>query len=127
MSEQARTVTPRIPWNERLEPDPRIAGGVFGMALLIKQRAPEVADVVPDNGAPYGDAWLSPEGGGSVCPVPPVTCALIARQVVVEAARRIEVAGEVAPAYLPGHNVPGRDEHNHTLESRYAGRIRQTA
>lgn len=37
-----------------------------------------------------------------------------------------EAAGEVAPVYLSA-NVPGGDEHNHALESRYAGRIRRTA
>jgi uncharacterized phosphosugar-binding protein len=45
---------------------------------------------------------------------------------VAEVVRRIEAAGQVPPIYLPA-NVPGGDEHNHTLESRYAGRIRRTA
>lgn len=128
-----------------------INGGVVEMALLIKQRghrliaitsvehtlrvAPrhpsgqrlaDVADVVLDNGAPYGDALLSLESGGAVCPVSSVTNALIAQLVVAEVVRRIEAAGEVAPVYLSA-NVPGGDEHNHALESRYAGRIRRTA
>jgi len=128
-----------------------INGGVVEMALLIKQRghrliaitsvehtmrvAPrhpsgkrlaDVADVVLDNGAPYGDALLSLESGGAVCPVSSVTNALIAQLVVAEVVRRIEAAGEVAPVYLSA-NVPGGDEHNHTLESRYAGRVRRTA
>ena len=128
-----------------------INGGVVEMALLIKQRghaliaitsaehtvrvAPrhpsgkrlaEIADVVLDNGAPYGDALLSLRGGGMVCPVSSVTNALIAQLVVAEVVRRIEAAGEVAPVYLSA-NVPGGDEHNHTLESRYAGRVRRTA
>jgi uncharacterized phosphosugar-binding protein len=128
-----------------------INGGVVEMALLIKQRghhliaitsaehtirvAPrhpsgkrlaEVADVVLDNGAPYGDALLSLRGGGAVCPVSSVTNALITQLLVAEVVRRIEAAGEVAPVYLSA-NVPGGDEHNHTLESRYAGRVRRTA
>jgi uncharacterized phosphosugar-binding protein len=128
-----------------------INGGVVEMALLIKQRghhliaitsaehtirvAPrhpsgkrlaEVADVVLDNGAPYGDALLSLRSGGAVCPVSSVTNALIAQLLVAEVVRRIEAAGEVAPVYLSA-NVPGGDEHNHTLESRYAGRVRRTA
>lgn len=128
-----------------------INGGVVEMALLIKQRrhpliaitsaqhtvrvAPrhpsgqrlaDIADVVLDNGAPYGDALLPLPGGGTVCPVSSVTNALLAQLVVAEVVRRIEAAGEVAPVYLSA-NVPGGDEHNHTLESRYAGRVRRTA
>jgi len=34
-------------------------------------------------------------------------------------------AGETPPVYLSA-NVPGGDEHNSTLEARYAGRIRRT-
>jgi uncharacterized phosphosugar-binding protein len=128
-----------------------INGGVVEMALLIKQRGhqliaitsaehtaavtprhpsgkrlAEVADVVLDNGAPYGDALLSLRSGGAVCPVSSVTNALLAQLVVAEVVRRIEAAGEVAPVYLSA-NVPGGDEHNDTLESRYAGRVRRTA
>ena len=40
--------------------------------------------------------------------------------------RRMEAAGQVVPIYRSA-SVPGGDEHNHTLESRYAGRIRRTA
>jgi uncharacterized phosphosugar-binding protein len=128
-----------------------INGVVVEMALLVKQRghhliaitsvehtarvAPrhpsgkrlaEVADVVLDNGAPYGDALLSLSSGGAVCPVSSVTNALLAQLLVAEVVRRIEAAGEVAPIYRSA-NVPGGDEHNTTLESRYAGRIRRTA
>lgn len=128
-----------------------INGGVVEMALLIKQRGhhliaitsaqhtvrvsprhpsgkrlADIADVVLDNGAPYGDALLPLAGGGTVCPVSSVTNALIAQLLVAEIVRRIEAAGEVAPVYLSA-NVPGGDEHNHTLESRYAGRVRRTA
>ncbi|GAA0723703.1 SIS domain-containing protein [Dactylosporangium roseum] len=128
-----------------------INGGIVEMALLIEQRghkliaitsvehtervAPrhpsgrrlaDVADVVLDNGAPYGDALLSLDSGGAVCPVSSVTGALIAQRVIAEVVRRIEAAGEVAPVYLSA-NVPGGDEYNNTLESRYAGRVRRTA
>ena len=90
------------------------------------KRLAEVADVVLDNGAPYGDALLSLSSGGAVCPVSSVTNALLAQLLVAEVVRRIEAAGEVAPIYRSA-NVPGGDEHNTTLESRYAGRIRRTA
>ena len=36
----------------------------------------DIADVVLDNGAPYGDAMLSLDGGGAVCAVSSVTTAL---------------------------------------------------
>src|SRR6266545_4896962 len=90
------------------------------------RRLVDIADVVLDNGAPYGDALLPLPGGGSVCAVSSVTNALLAQLVVAEVVRRIEAAGQVPPIYLSA-NVPGGDEHNHTLESRYAGRIRRTA
>ena len=84
------------------------------------------ADVVLDNGAPYGDALLAaarrrhglrgvvhhrrpagPAGGGRGRP---------------PAGR----GGQAPPVYLSA-NIPGGDEHNRILEARYAGRIRRTA
>ena len=90
------------------------------------RRLADIADVVLDNGAPYGDALLPLASGGSVCAVSSVTNALLAQLMVAEVVRRMEAAGQVPPIYLSA-NVPGGDEHNHTLESRYAGRIRRTA
>jgi uncharacterized phosphosugar-binding protein len=103
------------------------------------RRLADLADVVLDNGAPYGDALLPLEGGGAamglpdgthsparVCAVSSVTAALLAQLLTAEVVRRFHLAGEVAPIYLSA-NVPGGDEHNHALESRYAGRIRRTA
>jgi uncharacterized phosphosugar-binding protein len=129
----------------------RINGGAVGVARLIRQRGhrliaitsvehtlrvtpghpsgqrlADLADVVPDNGAPYGDVLPPLESGGAVCRVSSVTDALSAQPVVAEVVRRTEAAGEVAPVYLSA-NVPGGDEHNHAIESRYAGRIRRTA
>ncbi|MGC9665673.1 sugar isomerase domain-containing protein [Planosporangium sp. 12N6] len=128
-----------------------INGCVVELALLVKQRGhaliaitstehtarvsprhpsgrrlADIADVVLDNGAPYGDALLPLPGGGSVCAVSSVTNALLAQLMVAEVVRRMEAAGQVPPIYLSA-NVPGGDEHNVTLESRYAGRIRRTA
>jgi uncharacterized phosphosugar-binding protein len=130
---------------------PGINGGVTEMALLVKQRGDrpiattsvehtlrmaarhpsgqrlaDLADVALDNGAPYGDVLLSLKSGGAVCPFSSVTSALIAQLVVAEVERRIEAVDEVAPSYLSA-NVPGGDEHNNAIESRYAGRIRRTA
>jgi uncharacterized phosphosugar-binding protein len=128
-----------------------INGCVVELALLVKQRGhhliaitstehtarvsprhpsgrrlADIADVVLDNGAPYGDALLPLPGGGSVCAVSSVTNALLAQLVVAEVVRRMEAAGQAPPIYRSA-NVPGGDEHNITLESRYAGRIRRTA
>jgi len=84
------------------------------------------ADVALDNGAPYGDAVLPLPGGGTVCAVSSITGALVAQLIGAEVVRRLTEAGETPPVYLSA-NVPGGDEHNSTLEARYAGRIRRTA
>ena len=84
------------------------------------------ADVVLDNGAPYGDSVLDLPGGGKVCAVSSITAALLAQMLVAEVVRRLTDAGETPPVYLSA-NIPGGDDHNHALEARYAGRIRRTA
>jgi uncharacterized phosphosugar-binding protein len=89
-------------------------------------RLAEIADVVLDNGAPYGDALLPLPGGGTVGAVSTITAALLGQSLVIEVVRQLQAAGEVPPIYLSA-SVPGGDEHNQTLESRYAGRIRRGA
>ncbi|MEU1886518.1 SIS domain-containing protein [Micromonospora rifamycinica] len=89
-------------------------------------RLADLADVVLDNGAPYGDALLPLEGGGAVCATSSVTSALLAQVLTAEVVRRFHQVGEVPPIYLSA-NVPGGDAHNLALESRYAGRLRRTA
>jgi len=85
------------------------------------------ADVVLDNGAPYGDAVLDlPGGGGKACAVSSITAAMLAQMLQAEVIRRLLADGETPPIYL-STNTPGADEHNTTLEQRYAGRIRRTA
>ncbi|MGI8985833.1 MAG: sugar isomerase domain-containing protein [Nocardioidaceae bacterium] len=84
------------------------------------------ADVVLDNGAPYGDAVLDLPGGGKVCAVSSITAALLAQLLAAEVVRRLVAADETPPVYLSA-NIPGGDEHNNVLEQRYAGRIRRTA
>jgi uncharacterized phosphosugar-binding protein len=86
----------------------------------------DLADVVLDNGAPYGDAALPLPGGGAVGAVSSITAALLAQQIVVEVVRRLVEAGETPPVYLSA-NIPGGYEYNATLEERYAGRIRRGA
>ncbi|GAB3158839.1 sugar isomerase domain-containing protein [Micromonospora sonneratiae] len=86
----------------------------------------ELADVVLDNGAPYGDATLPLPGGGAVGAVSSITAALLAQQIVVEVVARLVDAGETPPVYLSA-NIPAGDAHNNALEAQYAGRIRRGA
>ena len=86
----------------------------------------DLADVVLDNHAPYGDAVLPLPGGGATGAVSTITSALLAQLVVTQAVRNLLEAGEVPPVYLSA-NVPEGDEHNLALEARYAGRIRRGA
>lgn len=86
----------------------------------------DLADVVLDNGAPYGDAVLPLPDGGSVGAVSSITAALLAQLIVTEVVATMVAAGEEPPVYLSA-NVPGGDDHNKILEARYAGRIRRTA
>ncbi|MEV4287239.1 SIS domain-containing protein [Nonomuraea bangladeshensis] len=86
----------------------------------------DLADVVLDNGAPYGDAILDLPGGGSYGAVSTITSALLAQLVVAEAVDELVALGETPPVYL-SVNVTGGDEHNKALESRYQGRIRRGA
>lgn len=86
----------------------------------------DFADVVLDNGAPYGDATLPLPGGGAVGAVSSITAALLAQQMVVEVVGRLVAAGETPPVYLSA-NIRGGDAHNQALEARYAGRIRRGA
>jgi uncharacterized phosphosugar-binding protein len=126
-----------------------VNGSVVGMALLAKEkghdviavtslehtaqvqpkhpsglRLSEVADVVIDNLAPYGDATLDMPGGVSVGSVSSITSAFIAQLLTIGVAERMNGDGRVPPLYVSA-NVPGGDEHNHALEKKYEGRIRR--
>ncbi|TDD65682.1 sugar isomerase domain-containing protein [Jiangella aurantiaca] len=84
----------------------------------------DLADVVLDNGGPFGDAVLPLPGGGAVCAVSSITAALLAQLLTAEVVRRLLAAGDTPPVYLSA-NVPGGDIHNDGLLQRYAGRIRR--
>ena len=113
------------------------------MAVPLKhpsgQRLSDVADVVIDNLAPYGDATLTLSGssgargvrGGSspladntvpVGAVSSLTAAYIAQLLTIGVSERIAADGRRPPLYLSA-NIPGGDEHNSALEQLYAGRI----
>ena len=87
-------------------------------------RLSEVADVVIDNLAPYGDATLDLQGGVAVGSVSSITSAFIAQLLTIGVAERMSGAGRPPPLYLSA-NIPGGDEHNHALEEKYEGRIRR--
>jgi uncharacterized phosphosugar-binding protein len=84
----------------------------------------DLADVVLDNRAPYGDAVLPLPGGGAVAAVSTITSVLLAQLVVTRAVTELLAAGQTPPVYLSA-NVPEGDAHNLALEARYAGRIRR--
>ncbi len=126
-----------------------VNGSVVGLALLAKERGhdviavtslqhtaqvqpkhpsgrrlSEVADVVIDNLAPYGDATLALPGGVAVGSVSSITSAFIAQLLTIGVAERMNVNGRMPPLYLSA-NIPGGDEHNSALEMKYEGRIRR--
>jgi uncharacterized phosphosugar-binding protein len=126
-----------------------VNGSVVGMALLAKERGhdviavtslqhtaevrpkhpsglrlSEVADVVIDNLAPYGDATLALPGGVAVGSVSSITSAYIAQLLTIGVAERMSGDGRLPPLYLSA-NIPGGDEHNHALEKKYEGRIQR--
>ena len=84
----------------------------------------EVADIVLDNGAPYGDAVLPLPGGGAACGLSSITAALLAQMMVAETLSRLVERGVTPPVYLSA-NIPEGDAHNDALEARYAGRLRR--
>jgi uncharacterized phosphosugar-binding protein len=90
------------------------------------RRLSEIADVVIDNRAPYGDTTIELPGGIGVGAVSSLTAAFIAQLITIGAAARIAALGETPPIYLSA-NIPGGDDHNHALEARYGDRIRRTA
>lgn len=128
-----------------------VNGSIVGMALLAKEhghrviavtslehtarvtpkhpsgkRLSEVADVVIDNLAPYGDTTLELDGDIGVGAVSSMTAAFIAQLLTIGVAERIAAAGSVPPIYISA-NVPGGDDHNHRLEDRYGDRLRRHA
>ncbi|MDQ2755571.1 MAG: sugar isomerase domain-containing protein, partial [Actinomycetota bacterium] len=60
----------------------------------------EVADVVLDNGAPYGDAVLPLPGGGAACGVSSITAALLAQMVVADAIAALLAASPFAADHV---------------------------
>lgn len=89
------------------------------------KRLSEIADVVLDNRAPYGDTTIQVGEGIGVGAVSSLTAAYIAQLLTIGAAERIAADGTTPPVYISA-NIPGGDEHNHALEARYGTRIKRT-
>lgn len=90
------------------------------------KRLSEVADIVIDNLAPYGDATLEVADGVGAGAISSITAAFIAQLLTLGVARTIAARGETPPMYISA-NIPGGDDHNSVLEDRYRGRIRRGA
>lgn len=90
------------------------------------KRLSEIADVVIDNKAPYGDTTLELAGGVGIGAISSITAAFIAQLLTIGVAERIAATGEIPPVYISA-NTPGGDEHNEALEQLYRGRIRRSA
>lgn len=90
------------------------------------KRLSEVADIVIDNLAPFGDSTMQLEGGIGVGAVSSITAAFIAQRITIGVAETIRQRGKKPPVYLSA-NIPGGDEHNRALEDLYGDRIRREA
>lgn len=90
------------------------------------KRLSEIADVVIDNLAPFGDTTLTVGDDIGVGAVSSLTAAFIAQLLTIGVAERLAAAGTVPPIYLSA-NIPAGDEHNHELEARYGDRLRRHA
>jgi uncharacterized phosphosugar-binding protein len=86
----------------------------------------EIADVVLDNGAPYGDGVLPLPDGGTVCAVSSIGNTVLAQMLVAEVTRRLLEMGTEVPIYV-SMNIAEGDSHNDVWEARYQGRIRRSA
>lgn len=83
----------------------------------------EVADIVIDNGAIFGDAEMALPGGAAIVPVSAVTANLIAEMISAEVSRTF-IEREEMPPVLISANIPGGDEHNDAIRARYGDRLR---
>jgi uncharacterized phosphosugar-binding protein len=90
------------------------------------KRLSEVADIVIDNLAPFGDSTLQLEDGTGIGAVSSITAAFIAQRITIGVAETMRQRGKTPPVYISA-NIPGGDEHNRALEDLYGDRIRREA
>jgi len=82
-----------------------------------------LADIVIDNGAPYGDAAVPLPGDGAFGPLSGLTGVLAANLLVAEVVGRQLAAGR-SPAVFQSANTPGGYERNAAILLQYGGRVR---
>lgn len=90
------------------------------------KRLSEVADIVIDNLAPFGDSTMQLEDGTGIGAVSSLTAAFIAQRITIGVAEAMRLRGKTPPVYISA-NIPGGDEHNNALENLYGERIRREA
>ncbi len=90
------------------------------------RRLSEIADVVIDNLAPYGDATQEVAPGLKIGAVSSLTAAYIAQVLTIGVVQRLAAQDYPPPVYLSA-NIPGGDAHNDVLEARYGKRISRNA
>ena len=87
----------------------------------------EVADLAIDNGGEAGDGALAFPGlAAKVGPTSLIAGAFIINSIVCSVVEQFVLKGLVPPVYLSA-NLPGGDEHNRQLETKYTGRIKLLA
>lgn len=90
------------------------------------KRLSEVADVVIDNRAPYGDTTIGLGEVAKVGAVSSITAAFIAQLLTIGVADRLAADGATPPVYISA-NIPEGDAHNNALEARFGNRIKRGA
>lgn len=90
------------------------------------KRLADIADIVIDNRAPYGDATLQVTASTRVGAVSSITAAFIAQLLTIGVASRLAADGSTPPVYLSA-NIPEGDAHNSALEARFGNRIKRGA
>ncbi|MEO7125607.1 MAG: SIS domain-containing protein [Nakamurella sp.] len=90
------------------------------------KRLSEVANIVIDNRAPYGDTTIELGSAAKVGAVSSITAAFIAQLLTIGIADRLASDGAIPPVYISA-NIPEGDAHNHALEARFGNRIKRGA
>lgn len=124
-----------------------VNGSIVGMALKVKEhgckliavtslqhtmavepkhpsgyRLRDLADVVIDNLAPFGDTSITLVDRFDVGAISSLTSAFIAQMITISVTNLLIGRGEQPPLYISA-NRPGGDVHNDELLARYAGRV----
>lgn len=90
------------------------------------KRLSEIADIVIDNHAPYGDTTVKLRDDVKIGAVSSITAAMIAQYLTIGVTAELAADGSTPPVYISA-NIPEGDEHNSALEDRYGNRIKRGA